>query len=295
MKNQEHVECSLGSILFQNDEHFIIGNFFNKETRAYFKAKGDIINPQVGLSYRLTGKWEVNQKYGNQFAFTNSITVEPVTLDEIYTYIVKKCKGVGPSTGKELIDKYGLETLETIRKYPEKIAEDIPGFTITKAREIQKQLLTDVEYELAIVKLEGMLTVPGLRKNTAKLLIKKYEGKAPDALRENPYILTNIHGIGFEMADRVAAKMGFPRDSIFRKEAATIHALKQNQCQGSVWISKKDLIEQVKILIQIVGLEAGVDSLIEKGDIVEWNGYYAIEEIASHEKRIAEKMINLNH
>ena len=293
MKNDsKQIQGTLEQIRFQNDSGFMIGVFRNKNGKI-FSALGNIINPQVCLKYSLTGQWENNPKFGDQFKFESYETALPADHNGIYKYIVRVCKFVGTAVGNALVDRYQSNTLEIMKSDPEKIAREISGITLARAREIQKALLGNEKNEKVMVELEGLLDVPGMRKGLPAELVKIYKSNAAEVLRENPYILTELHGIGFPLADRVALHIGFARDSIFRKEAAALHVLQENQREGSTWITRQELLLQVSDLIQIKGLEKGIDSLVNKGIAISCQTAVALFKSAEDEKIIAKILMKL--
>jgi len=278
-------------IVYKNDNNFLIGSF--QGPTGIFTAIGSIINPQVNMDYSLTGEWQETAKYGEQFKFSKYHSVQPVDINGIFKYIVRSCKFVGSTVGNRLIDKYGKETLEVMKTNPERVSTDISGITLERAKEIQATLINSEENEAVMVELESMFDVPGMRKSLPGDLINIYGNNAGDVIRANPYTLTWFSGIGFALADRVALNLNYPRDGIERKKAATAHAMGEVVKEGSIWISKVDLIEKTRELIQVKLLNAGVDALIEDGSMVEDDGDVALAKLAQDEKAIAEMLAEL--
>ena len=291
-KQTEQLEGVLTRIIFQNDTGFIIGAFLDRHNNK-FTAIGSMINPQVNMGYILDGYWTEDHKYGEQFRFSSYETVMPSDTSGIFKYIVRICRFVGPSKGNLIVDRYGDKTLEVMKTDPERLAADIPGITVDRAKTIQAILLENENNEKIMVELESILDIPGMRKSLPGDLIKTYKSEAAEQVKANPYILTRFHGIGFPLADRVALHIGFARDSIFRKEAATMHCLKQNMQEGSIWIAVDDLIKHIQELIQVPGLEDGIATLFDVGAIVKENGCVALAGPAEDENYIADMIVSM--
>jgi len=265
--NPETIEATLSRIVFQNDNGFIIGAFTDEHNNK-ISGLGNMVNPQVNMNYILTGYYEDNHKYGEQFKFSFYETVIPVDINGVFKFIVRLCKFVGPTVGNAIVDKYGEKTLLIMKTNPEKLSSEISGITLTRAKEIQATLLENENIEKVMVELETILDVPGMLKKMSGELIKIYKSQAAETVKANPYILTNFRGMGFPLADRVALNIGFARDSIERKKAACMHCMRENMQEGSVWISEELLINNIQVLIQVPDLVAGMVALVGEGVVV---------------------------
>jgi exodeoxyribonuclease V alpha subunit len=293
IEKNEKINGFLDRIVFQNDTGFIIANFYNQKNKKNFIAIGSLINPQINMEYALDGYYVIDHKYGEQFKFSSYETNIPIDPMGIFKYITKICKFVGPAVGNDIVDKYGDKTLEIMKTDPERLASDISGLTIDRAKEIQTTLMENEATEKIMVELEIMLDVPGMRKSLPGELIKAYKSNAAEQIKVNPYILTRFHGVGFPLADRVALNIGYARDSIERKEAATMHCLKQNMQEGSIWISIEDLVKRIQELIQVPELSGGVFSLIDQKIIVEESKCVALANPAADEEFIADVIASM--
>jgi len=292
MTEETNLKGELLRVLFSNESGFCIGSFKDDE-RTIFTGKGLLINPQIGLQYKLMGKWEKSPKYGKQFSFSLFETETPNDPDGIFKYLVRVCKYVGPAIGQALIDKYNADTLTIIKKFPSKVASDIPGLTLSRTEEIRNKLIENEKSEKIMIALHGMLNIEGMLKSLPEKVYAQYKSNAPDKIRQNPYILTDFPRVGFNLADRVALNIGFSRTSIERKKAAAIHCLREYIQTGSVWILKSDLLVEINTLIQLTNLEEGVQSLINDGIIILENDYIAFKTLAMDERKIAAKAIML--
>lgn len=296
MTNESEIlEVTISRITFQNGTGFVILGIVDHQGNK-LSALGNMINPQVNMNYILTGEYQDNSTYGQQFKFSSYETVMPVDTNGIFKYITRICKFVGASTGNAIIDKYGKDTLSVMKNNPQKLALQINGITIHRAKEIQAILWENEKTEAIMIELETLLDVPGMRKNLPGELIKAYKSDAAEMVKDNPYILTYFRGISFFLADLVALNIGFKRDSIYRKKAATGHVMVENMRDGNIWIYKDELHIKVNELIQVPKLAAGIESLIyDDGACVEKEKHYAMAAPAKDEELIADivvKMIN---
>jgi len=293
-KKDIKITGELSRIIFKSDSGFLIGSFHDRDN-SFITATGNLINPQTGIEYSLFGDWTESPKYGRQFAFNRFETELPSDPVGIFKYLVRSCKYVGSAVGQSLVDTYGSETLKIMKSDPDRIANDIQGITVKRAKEIQTTLMQQEQNEKIMIELETLLDVQGMFKKLPEQLFEKYQYNAAEKVKENPYILTEFPRVGFALADRVALHNGFSRTSVKRKAAAALHCLRENQQAGSTWIPSSDLIQKMKELIQIIDLEQGIQELIDAGKVTLERGYIAFSSVSSDERHIAEKAVLMNY
>ena len=257
----------LSRIIFQKPETgFMIASFSDQKTRQPFTALGQMIDPQPGVAYKLIGTVEQNAQWGEQLKIIQYETVAPVTEFGIYRYITKICKFVGPAIGNRIIDTFGKNTLSTLKEDPERVAREIPGITPEKASQISETLKKHEQNEKLLIELGEFLNVPGMFKNMPEKVLLRFQSDSITILKKNPYQLTVFPGVGFLMADRVAIKNGLDPASIHRKKAVCLHCIKEEmQTTGSVWIPERVLLNRMKELVPVTGLDAGIKALEHEG------------------------------
>ena len=83
--------------------------------------------------------------------------------------------------------------------------------------------------------------------------IYKHYGNASIAIvKENPYRLaTDVFGIGFVTADKIAEKLGFAKDSELRAEAGILYVLHELTDEGHVYYPYEPLIDKCKEILDI--------------------------------------------
>ena len=71
-------------------------------------------------------------------------------------------------------------------------------------------------------------------------------------MKENPYQLAeDIHGVGFKMADEIAAKIGIRTDSDFRIRSGILYTLLLAAGEGHIYLPKEILLRNTSIMLQI--------------------------------------------
>lgn len=279
-------------ITYQNAENnFLIGRFEDDDLHT-FTAIGTLASPQPGLAYELTGEWVDNEKYGRQFRFDRHRTIIPKDPIGIYRYLIKTCKFIGPKISEAIIDRYGKDTIDILKTEPDRVASDIKGITPQRANEIKTALLENEENEQLQIELEGMLNIPGIRKNLIFDLIDEYRSDAPAIVRANPYILTEFHGVGFVLADRIAIDLGIDPTSIHRKKAALIYVITEEmQKNGHTWVEHSSLKFKVNDLISTVRIDEALKELQQVDcKLIRKGGRWTLAGYFEKEQAIAEKV-----
>jgi len=288
----DNIDAILNHIRFQNDRGFIIGTF--QAEKDEFAGLGNILRPEIGMEYKLFGKWVKDPKWGRQFKIKTHEAIIPKSTDGIYRYIVRIVRWVGPKIGRAMIEQYGTETLDILRQAPDRVATDIKGITIARAREIQSHIIQNQEIEGALVELEKLIGGAGLRQSLPMDLVQKWGGDAVSMLKENPYRLIQMKQVGFPSADRLAVdRFKVEPRSVFRQQAAVIHAIREKtHGEGHVWVGVNELVGDVRGMIRCDPGD-GLKRAIEKGAVVQEAGCVAIKAMARDEKYIAGKVNEL--
>lgn len=301
MNEEKEKESEIGilkNIRFQNNTTgFIIGGFENQKKGGkdrQFTALGNMANAEIGLAYKLFGKWGTDSKFGKQFKFEFYEVMQPSSTKGIYQYIVRICKFVGPRVAGKIVDRYKEETLNVLKNKPELVAKEIKGINEPRALEIQATLKKSEHIEKVTVELEKIFaSIAGARKSLPVELVKYWGSDAVIKLKENPYMLTRIRGVGFPTADQIALQMGFNRKAKSRCKSAIHHVLNENMHkQGSVWIEHGRLVEDVKDLIEIF-LDDALEELVNIGEFSQVGTQYSFAEMAENEEYIADKIIRM--
>lgn len=292
----------LQKIIFENHETgFVIGAFLVDDAIPYtLTAKGNIVNPQTGMCYKMTLKKEPSNRYGEQYQITAYETLIPMDPHGIFKYITRICRFVGAAIGGRIVDQYGPDTLIIMKNDPERLYREIQGITLERAMEIQATLCENEENERQMVELESLLDVPGMRKDLPGKMIHEFKSNAVSTLKKNPYVITEFTGIGFALADQVAViNCGYDPAGINRKKQVAVHCLKEEmQITGSTWVPERTLIQKMKELVPVPGLDDGLSELKKDGILVNIISYvnqirgrvWAFHWVDRHETQIAQKI-----
>lgn len=186
--------------------------------------------------------------YGSQIKVTSYRVVPPSDADSMERYLGSGAiKGVGPALAKRIVKKFGSDTFRIIEEEPERLIE-IKGISERIAREISMQMEDKKGMREAMIFLQQY----GISNALAVKIYDTYGMRVYQVMKENPYQLAeDIHGIGFKMADEIAAKIGIRTDSDFRIRSGILYTLLLAAGEGHVYLPKEILLRNTSIMLQI--------------------------------------------
>jgi exodeoxyribonuclease V alpha subunit len=206
-----------------------------------------------------TGEWVTDRTHGLQFKADEIKTTPPHTAEGIKKYLGSGLvKGIGTRYAARIVDVFQEKTLEVIDQSPAFLAQvkGIGPKLVEKIRESWQQ-------QKAVRSIMVFLHSYGIGTARAVRIYKTYGENAIEMVKSNPYRLsTDIWGVGFATADELALKLGLPRDSPFRAQAAVRHVLSEASGDGHVGYPEELLRERAVELTQIP--PAGIDDAIEQ-------------------------------
>ena len=246
---------------------------------------GKLMSPVPGVILKMKGEWADHPKYGRQFKVIDYKTAVPATVCGIKNYLGSGLiKGLGPVMAGRIVKKFGIKTLDIIENKIEKLA-DVDGIggkriAMIKTSWDEHKNIRDV---MLFLQTYGVSTGYGVK------IFKQYGNRSIDVVRENPYCLaTDIFGIGFTIADSIAEKLGFSKDSELRVKAGILYVLNHLADKGHVFYPYELLvIECVKTLqVNRKIVADAIDTAAGEGKIVIEDIDDSIEEFRAYNKAV---------
>ena len=261
-------EGTVHSVIFQNAENgYTVLRLLTEEGEAV-TVVGCIPCVAPGEHLTVTGVWEQHPQHGEQLRAEELERSLPEEEEEIFSYLSSGvCKGVGPATARQLVERFGLETFDILETAPERLTT-LKGFTARKAQEIAESF----RQHMGLRRLMAFLARYELPPVLAMRLRQQYGGAALEKLRENPYLLSSDDcGVAFSVADEIAMSLGFGEDSRQRLQAAVTFELAHNENNGHVFLPREKLIAATAQLLRCEPEqpELALDALIDQGQVVQ--------------------------
>lgn len=205
-----------------------------------------------GESIEAEGNYTAHPVYGEQFKIEHYRIVEPDDALSMERYLGSGAiKGVGEALAARIVKKFGNDTFRVIEQEPERLAE-IKGISERKAREIAIQVYEKRDAREAMTFLQKY----GISNTLAIRIYETYGMGLYGIMKENPYQLAeDVDGIGFRIADEIAAKIGIHTDSDYRIRSGILYTLLQAGGEGNCYLTDSNLLKKAG---ELLGLEPEV-------------------------------------
>ncbi len=253
---------------------------------------GGVYPVSEGEEIKVFGYWKTHPRYGQQFQVDHWVKVDPATLEGIEKYLGSGLiKGIGPTYARRLVDAFGFNTLKVLSEEPHRVLE-VEGIGVSRARGIMQAWAAQRGMQDIMVFLQGH----GIG---AALALKIYRFYGLDTIRrvkQDPYALAReIYGVGFVVADRIAASLGISGEFPMRVQAGVLHALKEFVDNGHCFALFSALVSSAAALLRVDEnvVESGIEQLASAGEVIleqtttEERAHVYLVELYRAEQRVA--------
>lgn len=255
------------------------------------KAVGYCLPVAANLRYDMKGHWSNNPSHGLQFEVEKYDEVIVPSKEGIVAYLSsRQIKGIGPVMAERIFDTFGMKTLDVLDKEPERLVE-IRRISSTKLEKITQSYLENRGARDVV----AFLTPHGITANRAVQFYREYGNKAMEIVKNHPYRLCEIDGIGFRTADRIALNMGVSRLSPERVDEGILYTLKEQEGKGHLCIKKEKFIREcIKTLDtpeltgQMIGVRAS--RMVYSGKLVMYQDCVYRKKTSEAEDRMAKRV-----
>ena len=258
---------------------------------AEVKAVGYCLPTADNLRYNLKGQWSRNSRHGIQFEVETFEEIITPTKEGILAYLTSgQIKGIGPKTAEKIFDAFGQDTLTVLDENPEKLLS-ISGISENKLKKICESYLASRGARDVV----AFLAPHGVTPNRAVKLHRQYGDQTMDIVRNHPYRLCEMVGIGFRTADKIAMSMGFDKLSTERVDEGLLYTLMDAETKGHLCMEKRDFIRQSLKILDTDGLTeemgaARASWLLHDGRLASYNGRVYRAATAQAEKKVSDRI-----
>lgn len=259
-----------------------------------FRANGTLLHdPESlkGVVCTLEGEWETHPKHGAGFKFA-SVSPDGSEMFFFLTRVVK----VGEKPAQAMTEMFSDDELTAIMETPDRHNELLRVKGVGDAR-LDK--ITESWQKYRHVKLlSDFLTPYGMTPNLIMRVYNYFEDRSVEIVRENPYQLTRVPGIGFKKADEVALRLGTMAHDPFRL-AACIEYVVTNMAEdgGSTLVRPEDVIASAQKELDCdagrvdkAEIETELAQMASRGGIIQLDGMLALARYHTTEKRLLEAL-----
>jgi exodeoxyribonuclease V alpha subunit len=209
---------------------------------------GTLLALTPGEVLEMEGQFEHHPKFGRQFRVISHRAVLPATAKGIKKYLGSGLiKGIGPVMAARIVRQFGDKTLEVIDERIHEL-ERVEGLGKKRIKTIGEAWKEQKEIRAIMI----FLQAHGVGLSHATKIFQRYGQRAVAVVSQNPFRLaTDISGIGFPTADRIARALGFDMNSPIRAAAGILYVLDRMADEGHVFYPYEDLIQKCQDLLSV--------------------------------------------
>lgn len=283
--------------LFFNEDNFfgIYGcevnpDYINKvklNQWSNISVKGSIPRLNIGEEYTMILKEDAGSQYQGSYIIENIKSNKPVTVKEQRTFL------------ETILTPTQVDNIYSVYSEDDDIVGMIESgeFDYTKVKgigyatfeKLRKKVLDNVDMSEVL----AFLSKYGIKYNMIAKLVKEYGNPqiVIQKIEKNPYLLTEVKGIGFKRADAIAKAMKYSMKSPHRIKSCLFYCINEENTSGHSWIDYKSLLNKAIDLLNIDKsyieevLEQGIEGIVNVGE------RYTTKAVYSAEKYVAMKMV----
>lgn len=278
-----------GSSKFNPGKKFLIATLDNG-----MSIKGDMNNPRYDETYRFFGVRKFDPKYGEFFAFDSFEAVIDRSVNGVAQYLSRNVRGLGERLSTRLVEHLGMDTLTILRSEPERALE-VKGIDGDVVDSIKAHFDSVPHDPQAVTRMMDLFRNHKFPRKLAEKLVQDFGSDAPDVVLKNPYILLAYKRVGWKGVDEFAIQTaGYPLGGLGRQRGAIGEAIKKISEDGHTYCTEMEAVNKAFELIHFRVTGEAIDSLVEDGTIVRWEGegvtFLAVSELYYAEQTIAESI-----
>ena len=228
-----------------------------------FIAIGTIAHLQPGERARITGEWTHHSRFGPQLKIGTALPLDPVGREGQIAYLAT-LSHIGPVRAEALCNMYGDDVMDRITADPVGVFSSLPRLGRRQAEAAAEswyatRAVRDLHVELA----------PHGLAHLAGKIHASFGDRAMAVIREDPYRLTEIDGVGFIRADTIALASDVPLESDRRAQAAAWYLIGEAERRGHTHVPVDELVNSAA---KLLGYRPDPSVLITGRGLVEEEG-----------------------
>jgi exodeoxyribonuclease V alpha subunit len=187
---------------------------------------GALSHLEPGERVAVAGTWQDDRRFGLQVRAERAEPFGPSGAKALIGYL-ERVKGIGPTRAARLYQRHGDGVLDVIDADPRRAFHDA-GLSARQAGAAAASW-----DQLRSTRALHLLLAPHGLAWLVPRIDRHYGPRAHRVVREEPYELTSVFGVGFPTADRIARAAGVAAASPARAAAAVLHVLAEAERDGS--------------------------------------------------------------
>ena len=188
--------------------------------------------------------------------------VVPRTREGILGYLsCGSLKGIGPKTAERIVNRFGLDTLEVMEKYPQELLK-IQRISQKKLDRIVDSFGKNKVFRELMTFLSPFHVTP----KKANMILQKFRDQSVEIIRKQPYILCSVKGFGFLTVDAIARQCCAATNDPMRISGCVSYVLREAMKQnGHLYLEQEILVKDaLKVLNKELNLQPVTETEILK-------------------------------
>jgi exodeoxyribonuclease V alpha subunit len=253
----------IGVIYKADDDGYAVLEVQETESGEGFALVGPVAHLDAGDRAEVSGEWQTHNRYGRQLRAQGALPLDPADREGQVAYLTS-LRHIGQKRAESLCDEYGEGVLQAISADPQRVFGSLRGVSADQAAAATQSWFAS----RAIRDLHVQLAPHGLA-HLAAPIHARYGESSMTVLHEDPYRLTEVPGVGFARADKIALAADVPPESSRRAQAAALYALIEAEQQGNSYLPLEELGQRTA---RLIGLPPDPDVLAGAPGLVDEEG-----------------------
>lgn len=277
----------LNRVIFKNEDNYY--QVLSVDIPNHDGVNVTITQPNIheGVTYEFQGTWLVHAKFGHQFKADIAFEVQPSTKEGLRAYLQSSFfPGIGPAIANRIVEYFGDNVINILNTDSDQLLK-VKGISAPKLIAIKASWEQNKEINDIMMFLQNF----GISTLFAAKIYEFYGKNCVAQINTNPYKLaSDIAGIGFTLADKIALKVGFAEDSAERIKACINFILDQGTMDGHCYLLTSQIAIRSTELLK-VNIKDKVQQLL---DSLERSNEIKTLVIPKEEKRYYSRKIYFN-
>ncbi|HEX3325286.1 MAG TPA: helix-hairpin-helix domain-containing protein, partial [Solirubrobacterales bacterium] len=203
----------LGVIFCAEDDGYAVLEVQDADSGNGFALIGPVAHLGVGDRAEVSGDWQMHSRYGRQLRAQGALPLDPADREGRIAYLTS-LRHIGPTRAERLVDEHGGGVLQAIAADPHAVFGSLRGVSAKQASAAAESW----HASRAVRNLHVLLAPHGLA-HLAAPIHARFGDRSTMILHGDPYRLTEVDGVGFARADRIALAADVPPESDRRAQA----------------------------------------------------------------------------
>ncbi|HEV7563667.1 MAG TPA: ATP-dependent RecD-like DNA helicase [Solirubrobacterales bacterium] len=243
----------VGVIFCAEDDGYAVLEVQETESGEGFALVGPVAHLGAGDRAEVSGEWQTHSRYGRQLRAQGALPLDPADREGQIAYLTS-LRHIGQTRAERLVDEHGEGVLQAIAADPQRVFAALRGVSANQAAAATESW----HASRAVRDLHVQLAPHGLA-HLAAPIHARYGERSMAILHEDPYRLTEVAGVGFARADKIALAADVPPESPRRAQAAAVYALVEAEGQGNSYLPLDELAQRTG---RLIGLAVDPDVLV---------------------------------